>query len=68
VSAKRLVEAMGGGRRAWKPTSGAHLLVMNTPGGVSTYCLVGGCDQRQLARDFIDLGVTPLDDAQPGQS
>jgi len=76
VSAKRLVEAMGGGRRAWlcrcqcplKPTSALNLIVMNTPAGVSTRCLVAGCDQRHLARDFIDLGLPPLDDAQRRQS
>jgi hypothetical protein len=67
MSAKRIVEHLGGGRRAWlcrcrcphKTPGVLNLIVMNTARGVSTHCLLADCDQRDLPRVLLDLGVTP---------
>jgi hypothetical protein len=70
VSAKRIVEALGGGRRAWlcrcpcpsNPMRGFNLIIMTVPGGITTRCLNPDCAQETLSRDLLHLGCTPLDD------
>jgi hypothetical protein len=75
MSAKHLAESLGGAKRAWlcrcpcpnRPlTDMPNLVVVNTPNGVLVRCMTLGCDPDEMTRDFLDRGLTPLD--QRGQS